>query len=253
MNSSTVSYAIQAEAIRVFCGFRNPNLSEAQFFTQLGQTFMPGTPYMLQPLGLAAYLPGVLSNPAANLPQEFALICYASPEVWDKAMHSTLRGRVYNQTHGGVYAMPPSGASFPAFVENLPGTAVDPYYLFQQATDWQVGGSKVAVAGKLKVGQSGVDFRTELRSALLNQRSKLEGAGIGQVVTVARDDFAVIWFHSLSGDLQLDTDFLSGVLSVPTVLENQRVVCVDEPPILNITKSSAYNFIFLRESKYFLR
>src|SRR5690242_929047 len=113
MNDSNISFAIPTESIRVFWGFPVSQLNEQQFFLQLGRTFMPGTPYMIRPLGLAAYLPGVLSNPAPDLPHEFALICYPSQEVWRQAMTQTLRGRVYNQTHGGVYAMPPSTAAFP--------------------------------------------------------------------------------------------------------------------------------------------
>jgi hypothetical protein len=120
MHDVTLSYATPTEAIRVFCGFPNAQLAEPAFFRQLGQTFMPGTPYMLQPMGLAAYLPSVLSQPAAGLPHEFALICYPSKAVWDHAMNQTLCGRVYNQTRGGVYAMPPSGAAFPVLIDHLP-------------------------------------------------------------------------------------------------------------------------------------
>src|ERR1700732_1877327 len=99
MSEHPINYATPTSAIRVFCGFNRPELNEAQFFTQLGQTFMPGTPYMLQPLGLAAYLPGVVSNPQPGLPHEFALICYPSAAVWRRASSETLRGRVYSQTH----------------------------------------------------------------------------------------------------------------------------------------------------------
>jgi hypothetical protein len=61
---------------------------------------------VLQPLGLAACLPGVLANPAPGLLHAFALICYPSQANWNQGMNGTLRGRVYNQTHGGVYALP---------------------------------------------------------------------------------------------------------------------------------------------------
>ena len=42
MSDANLSYATPTEAIRVFCGFPNRQFTEAQFFTQLGQTFMPG-------------------------------------------------------------------------------------------------------------------------------------------------------------------------------------------------------------------
>jgi hypothetical protein len=207
---------------------------------------------MLQPLGLAAYLPGVLSNPAPNLPHEFALICYQSQDVWNRGMKGTLRGRVYNQTHGGVYAMPPSGASFPVFVDALPLTAVDPYFLFRASIDWQIGVTHVAVAGRSNPNQTGADFREALRVALVGERQALGAAGLDQVVVLVRDAFAVIWFHGSSEELPVKLDFLSTLLGNLTVLKNQRILCIDEPPTLNIVGSTAYNFIFLREAKYFL-
>jgi hypothetical protein len=252
MTDNSLSYKTPCEAIRVFCGFPRPELSEAKFFEQLGRTFMPGTPYMLQPLGLAAYLPGALSNPAPNLPREFALICYPSPEVWSNAMNGTLRGRVYNQTHGGVYALPPSGAAFPVFIDNLPATAVDPFFLFQPAIDWQSGVTHVLIGAKAGT-QSGQEFRTALRNALISQREVLTTGGVDQVIVTTRDDFAIIWLHGTADELSVGPDFLSTIITGQTLLKNERVICVDEPPTLNITTSSAYNFIFLRESKYFLK
>jgi hypothetical protein len=35
-------------------------------------------------------------------------------------------------------------------------------------------------------------------------------------------------------------------------LRYERVVCIDEPPTISITGGQAFNFIFLREDKYFL-
>jgi hypothetical protein len=253
MNSNTISYAIPPEAIRVFVGFPNALLTEPQFFAQLGQTFMPGTPYMLQPLGIAAYLPGVLSNPATNLPHEFALICYASADVWDKSMHGTLRGRLYNQTHGGVYAMPPSGAAFPVRADRLPDSAVDPYYLFPILTDWQTGCTKVAVAGRPAAMTDPVQFRSSLRRRLVAQTVAFAAENIDQVIVTASDHYAVLWFHSPGDDFNLDLGSLQDLLANPTTLHNQRIICIDEPPTLNMTTSSAFNFIFLREPKYFQR
>ena len=252
MSDANLSYATPTEAIRVFCGFPKRQFTEAQFFTQLGQTFMPGTPYMLQPLGLAAYLPGVLANPAPGLPHEFALICYPSQANWNQGMNGTLRGRVYNQTHGGVYATPPSGAVFPVFVDNLPPLAADPFFLFQTAIDWQTGVTHVVVAAKRDAAQSGADFRLALRAALAAERQALLEAGIDQVVVTAPDAFSVIWMHGVARDFAVPLAFLSRVLAAPTVLRNERVICVEEPPTLSIAASSAFNFIFLREAKYFL-
>ena len=253
MTSAAVSHAVPPEAIRVFLGFPRPELSQAQFFSELGSTFMPGTPYMLQPLGLAAYLPGVSFNPAPGLPHEFALICYPSVEVWQAAMHDTLRGRVYNQTHGGVYATPPSGAAFPVHLDNLPPTAADPFYLFSGALDWQTGATRVAVAAKRDPQQSGLAFRAALRNALAAARQGMAATGIDQAIVSARDESVVLWFHCAADEVTVDLGFLASIVAPSSVLENRRVICRDEPPVLAITGAAAYNFIFLREPKYFLR
>ena len=245
-----ISYAVPCEAVRVFCGFPRPEFSQAQFFDQLGRTFMPGTPYMLQPLGLAAYLPGVLAAPAAGLPSEFALICYPSAEIWDKLMHGTLRGRVYNQTHGGVYAST-SGAAFPVRLADLPATARDPFYLFDRPIDWQEGVTQVAVAAR-SASMTATDFHANLRQAFRDMTDALVKEGVDQVIVAARDDFLVAWFHS-DARSTLSLDFLSQFASSPSVLLNQRVICRDEPPVLQITESSAFNLIFLREGGFFLR
>ena len=80
---TTISYAVPATALRVFHGFRNQTLDQDQYLRALGQTFMPGTPYMLAPLGLAAYLPGiVVGEQDSRVPHEFAIIAYPSPETW---------------------------------------------------------------------------------------------------------------------------------------------------------------------------
>lgn len=253
MSDSNVSFATPTEAIRVFCGFPNAQLTEPAFFTQLGQTFMPGTPYMLQPLGLAAYLPGVLSAPAQGLPHEFALICYPSQGVWDMVMHQTLRGRVYNQTHGGVYAQPQSTAAFPVFIDHLPPLGADPFFLFPDAVDWQAGVTYVVVGGKKDTTQSGNEFRTTIRKTLLDERDVLRTNGITQVIGIVRDSFAVVWFHCESPNLGSAATSLNTVLNSPTTLRHERVVCNDEPPTLLITGSQAFNFIFLREQGFFLR
>jgi hypothetical protein len=253
MNEQPVSYTTPTSAIRVFCGFNRPELNEAQFFTQLGQTFMPGTPYMLQPLGLAAYLPGVVSNPPAGLPHEFALICYPSVAAWRNSSSGTLRGRIYNQTHGGVYASPPSGASFPIFIQDLPLSAVDPFFFFQTDVDWQRGASHVLIGLKKDKSQTGDHFRAALRLALTGIAAALQAAGIDQVVAMARDDFAIVWFHGEATDFPASAAPLSGLLDNPQAMLHERVICLDEPPTLTIDHTQAFNFIFVREPRFFLR
>lgn len=244
------SYPVPCDAIRVFIGFKRPELDRAQFFKGVGQTFMPGTPYMLQPLGLAAYLPGVLGDPAPGLPDEFALICYPSAAVWDENMHNTLRGRVYNQTHGGVYA-PTSGAAFPVILSSIAPGAKGPFHLFDTAVDWQSGVTRVAVVARDPAQADGTAFRTALQGLFSRQAAALLADGFDQIIVTATDDFAICWFHAAQ-PVTLDLAFLAGVATVTASIENRRVICRSEPPPVTLEGDCAFNFIFVRDDGYFL-
>jgi hypothetical protein len=252
MSGPTNSYATPTEAIRVFCGFPNRQLTPEKFLSKLGQTFMPGTPYMLQPMGLAAYLPGVLSEPPPDAPREFALICYPSQAVWKQIMNNTLRGRLYNLTHDGTYAFPPSSAAFPTLLDNLPSESKDPFFLFSSNVDWQGGVTHVAVGAKKDIDQTGEEFRLSVRNELLSRRETMAGDHIDQVIATVGDTYAILWFHGEMNELGRGADFLGNLFSQPTIMRNERVICVDEPPTVTITGSQAFNFIFLRDQRYFL-
>jgi hypothetical protein len=249
----TSTFATPADSIRVFCGFPNSQLDQEAFFTQLGQTFMPGTTYMLQPLGLAAYLPGVIADPPPGIPNEFALICYPTQQVWDYAVHNTLRGRVYNQTHTGVYASPASAAAFPRLIDEAPATAVDPFYLFPDHIDWQSGTTCSFVGGRGNSYASGAEFRAALRTLLLRKRDSIRAHGVDQIVVLARNEFAILWMHGDMCNIETWADLLEGVLATPLQLQHERILCPDDPPTVTINASRAFNFIFLREAKFFLR
>ena len=138
-------------------------------------------------------------------------------------------------------------------VDTLPPTAADPFYLFQGSLDWQGGATYVAIAAKRDAQQSGAAFRMAVRQGLVDARPQFVKAGIDQVIAAVRDQFLVVWMHSGQASAKLDLGFLAAVAAEPVVLDNQRIVCQDEPPQLKIAASSAYNFIFLREARYFLR
>ena len=253
---STVSFAVPANALRVFHGFRNQTLSDEAYHTALGQTFMPGTPYMLAPLGLAAYLPGVVvgdSNP--EVPNEFAIIAYPSQQIWQYIMNDTLRGRVYNQTHGGVYDLKRSGASFPEPLKHLPVVATDPYYLFDGATDWQVGVTRVFVGAPVDASVAGGIFRKIVRTAAEDSVGYLTSIGIDQCVVMPGDDYVVIWSHASGeiGDGLPDWQSVGSTVRTVVNMEAQRVLCHGEPPTVDVKQTTALNFIFLRRQGMFLR
>lgn len=253
----TVSYAVPPNALRVFHGFRNNDLlGQDRYLEILGQTFMPGTPYMLAPLGLAAYLPGVVvGEQDPGVLNEFAIIAYTSQRAWEHIMKQTLRGRVYDQTHGGVYDMKRSGASFPAFVEHLPPIAADPYYLFDCATDWQLGTTRVFVGAPASPKISPVTFREALRTFIQKSIPDLRTSGFDQCVVMPADNYVVIWAHA-NGPVKESFpqwEELRAAARAVAILDAHRIVCAGEPPPITLTQTAALNFIFLRNSAMFLR
>lgn len=252
---TTMSYAVPANALRVFHGFRNQTLAQDQYLAALGQTFMPGTPYMLAPLGLAAYLPGVIiGDPSPDVPNEFAIIAYPSQDVWQHIMNGTLRGRVYNQTHGGVYDLKRSGASFPTTLAHLLPLETDPYYVFDGATDWQTGVTSVFVGAPADSTVTGPEFRKAIRAGVERSIPQLNTIGIDQCVVMPGDGYVVIWSHA-SGPIKNGvsdwTSFGPNVRVIASV-EAQRILCRDEPPTVPLAQTTALNFIFLRSQGMFL-
>lgn len=253
---SASEYATPPSAIRVFQGYRYPNLSPEQFLAELGNTFMPGTAYMLAPLGCAAYLPGVIAPEDPLLPNEFALIVYPSTAVWEYASRTSLRGRVYTQTHSGVYDTSRSHAAFPVSIARFQPVAPQPFWLFDAWVDWQ-SGSTVVVIAKKPPAQSSADFNLGLRDRLLSQSSQARATGVDQVIVLTDDAFAIAWIHvGAPADRVEQTapgEALFDRAEIFTTVPVQRVICRSEPPTLTLTATSAFNYIFVRAAAMFLR
>jgi hypothetical protein len=121
MSGVPVSLLVGPEMVGVFCGYKLPTLSRADFFREMGETFIPGTPYMQVPLGLYAYLPAVLDvEQDSGLPDEVALIVYASMDIYLEALRNSLRRRIYTHAHTAVFDMQALGCG------SLPGPKIEP-------------------------------------------------------------------------------------------------------------------------------
>lgn len=252
----TLSYAVPADAIRVFAGFRRADLPPDRFLKDLGQTFMPGTPYMLQPLGLAAYLPAVIQEESdSQLPHEAALIAWPSPAAQQAGTRATLRGRMYTQSHAGVYA-PSSSATFPVPIENFnPGTNGS-LYLFGGATDWQSGSYSLFAAQKKDGQMPGNVFRNSIRQVLLANKALLSDNGVDQCIALAAENFVLVWSHysAEKRDPHLLWESMTELVRPTIHVLGSRLICRDEPPAVELTGSSvALNYIFLRSAASFLK
>jgi hypothetical protein len=246
-----MTYAISATAIRVFYGFKNASLSDERFYQTVGHTFMPGTPYMLRQLGLASYTSGVLmgiADPA--VPQEFALIGYATADTYRTATGATLQGRMYSQTHGGVYDSSRSHAAFPVDLAHLPPGATDPFFTWGDVTDWQAGRIGVYI-GRAQDGVGAGEFRQRVRDAI----AAMDKGNNDLLICLPEDRFFIVWVHS-DDDAGAAPDWsdLKSVSTPMLVTIARRVVWRDqEPPLQDFTGSAALNWIFVREERYFLR
>lgn len=254
MLDQPVTTPVAPRSVRVFCGYGLPSLGRDGFFRELGTTFMPGTPYMLAPLGLAAYVAAAL-DPAegSGLPDEVALIVYASRAAYD-ARNSTLQGRMYTHSHAGVFDMRRSRGQFPGPVDapdRLEGSDRWSWFLFDRAVDWQAGETRVVVLRRAGAARP-------LREALLEASAGATGAlgavGVDQLIVVATSDYAVVWLH---GTTAAAADVAAAGL-VPPGAEVARDLVAQPAPMptggetFPIAGATAYSFRFVRDLRYFL-
>jgi hypothetical protein len=253
--NSIPDFQTTPEAVRVFIGSRRADLPEDQFLTTLGATFMPGTPYMLQPLGLAAYLPGVIDGTLdGRLPHEIALIVWPSQMIQRKATRDTLRGRVYTQSHAGVYA-PSSGATFPVLLDQFDAVLPGSCYLFSDPVDWRSGTFHMTAAVTGSAGLKGVEFRRAVLQYLGSSREKLVQCGQDQCIVALQDEFLIIWSHysnSVAG-APFQWNDRPDVLKPLAQVTGVRVICRDEPPAVRLAGTMVLNFIFQPCERFFLK
>jgi hypothetical protein len=255
MNELPITMPVGPQSIRVFCGYRLPSLERDAFFKELGETFMPGTPCMLAPLGLNAYMAAVLDlDAAAKMPDEVALIVYASVQAYAAVRRDSLQGRMYTHSHAGVFDLANSRGQFP-------GPDSDPnrlapidrwsWFLFDQAVDWQVGSTRLVF---LQGGPSTGSLQQALLDATRAKKESLKAAGIDQLIVVATSDYAALWFHG-PGDVAVDPQALGFVPAGTKIARDMVATPVPMPTTTEgptITGPAAYSFRFVRDLRYFL-
>jgi hypothetical protein len=251
MSVGRSNFEVAPTGLRVFFGFRHPDLTQERFQQELGRTFMPGTPYMLQPLGLAAYLAAAVpEQEGVPCPHEVALIAYRSPEDYRRIMNDTLRGRVYAQSHGGVYQRGRSRAAFPTALD--PAADAIAFFLWNRPTDWQDGETSIHFGTKRDSSQTPEEFRKTVRGQVTAAADSIAASGIDQCVSALSEEFVVLWTHRSSAGPAFDLS--ATIPSAKTVYSSamQRVICREEPPPVAIAGPVAFNFIFLRDERWFL-
>jgi hypothetical protein len=253
--SNPISTPIGPGSVRVFAGYRLPTLSREDFFRELGQTFMPGTPCMLAPLGLAAYLPVVLDPEAGSgLPDEAALIVYASLDAYAAARRNSLEGRMYTHSHAGVFDMASSRGQWPgapAAPDRQAGSERWSWYAFDRAVEWQQGSTRVLC---LRATSGRAGLQPDLHALSAQHLVRLTEAGADQAIFLAAPGYAVIWIHGptpeatqvapahfLPEGTSLTRDLLATPVPMPTRSEG-----------VEVSGPGAYSFRFVRELRHFL-
>jgi hypothetical protein len=142
---------VAPNAVRVWRGFRLPDLDIGQFYTKLGTVFVPATVLMQIDAGLQSYtptVPGGLPGKPDTVPDETAILFWESEATYWNGF-TRLAVRTYTLTHNGVYVTQnsQSRADFPVF---FAGSLVadQPVYLFEKPADWMRGAVTHFVAAR---------------------------------------------------------------------------------------------------------
>jgi hypothetical protein len=189
-------------SIRIFWGYKKDGIEKAAFYKELGETFMPGTPYVLAPSGLNGYLPAILNLDAAlKLPDEVALIVYPTVDLYNEARQNSLMGRIYTYSHEGVFDMKQSRGQFLGTVDNpIKHTAIErwAWYVSGDNFDWQNGNSRLlAMSSTKNIYEILLKFSKDIKG-------KLSEYGIDEIIIAATSAFATIWFYSQESELTFD-------------------------------------------------
>jgi hypothetical protein len=144
---------------------------------------------MLRDLGLAAYAPTVVpKRTEPDLPDEVAIIAYASAERYSQARNVSLTGRLYTHTHRGVFNMDASGSVSPQPLKSFT-SPVTGFALRSAEVDWQADGALVVYVG-VRQDPSSTTFGQDVIGRLAN----LGFPGMLECIGQVSDSWAAIWF-----------------------------------------------------------
>lgn len=208
-----------SSSIRIFWGYKLNSVTQEQFHKDLGETFMPGTPAVLGPVGLNGYLPAVLNlQSPEKYPDEVALIVYPTLELYESARRGNLLGRIYTFSHAGVFDMSRSGGQWPGTIDKPNKHATLERWawrVFDQPLDWQRGSLRLLT---LETKESNLfDHLTEFTRTT---KTKLKENGVDEIVVQCTRQLATVWIYSLDSDLKFNLAELGIVNQNVTILND---------------------------------
>jgi hypothetical protein len=191
---------VPPDAVRVWRGYRRIStasvppapMPQKDFLSALGTIFIPATAQLQRLYGLTAYLPTVMPlKKPDGVPDEIALVFYNSQQSY---LDTKLRvlGRAYSALHAMVFALPQSESGFPILLQGA--LKFDqPYHLFNNRADWQLGFTQVFV-GARRADTTPKQFAASLFKYLTGLRDNCP-KGLDGIVVCARENWVLYWEH----------------------------------------------------------
>ncbi|WP_075187948.1 hypothetical protein [Teredinibacter haidensis] len=219
------------EGIRVWRGFRSERYQSKynDFVKILGNVFIPATVQQMGPVGLQAYFPALIPEDTGNLPDEVALVVYASAGSYSAATKSSVSGRAYGMLHGSVFNFSETsgrGRSSSNFPQLWAGALHEgqPYCLFNNTIDWHSGELRLSIAVlKINIPEHNIAQSINL---WLNEHS--ETTLLDNVLFIIESGYILLWEHMPASTSDSLLDNLAH-LTTSTVTKKKAEVTLADP------------------------
>jgi hypothetical protein len=242
------AHPVPPAAVYVWRGYRSASLTQDQFAQFLGSVFVPACALLQPRVGLRAYLPTMVpqTNKPAAVPDQTALMFWDTMTAHDEAQQA-IGARIYKNLHGDAYDMARSGHTEQPLPLDPTATALaseQPYYLFDGAADWMLGGV-VHLVGARPPAVAPDAFRAQAGGWARDFRER-PPAGVDGALVCCGDDYVVAWAHAVDG---VDVGgALDGLAALVAVVLKQPLRAIDLPaglwdgwPGLDLTKDTCVN------------
>lgn len=241
------------QGIRVWQGYRAANYknNRENFIKTLEDLLFPITVQMMEPIGLRSYFPALLPESSFTLPDEVALIAFASQEEHQRVKHSTTAGKAHNALQSSIYNtsnstdIPVSKSDFPiAFEHKL--EFGQPYYLCNKEINWRDNKTSLYCAKRLPhiSPTKMIQHIQSVIPAWVNQNTNINGS-----ILVCEKDFVLYWEHSTFWDSEPSFSslfpFFAPVLERPVISGKPKIKKI---PALNATVS---NYLTINSGEIF--
>ena len=184
---------VAPDAVRLWLGYKNNQLTYPNFFEVLGATFVPSCATLEPKLGLTAYFSALpnLKGATTSLPDQTALMFWKNINAHKNAQ-ATLAERAYMGLHTIVYDLKESKSLTPIALSGKPKMN-QAYFLINKKADWMLGGTRHLLGarpGNCTPAEFEKAISTWLQQYQKNPSSRADGA-----LFYATADVVIFWEH----------------------------------------------------------